>query len=174
MSSAASVSSVNASGVPLGALDLSMPGVVRHFGGDDATRQLQPWLQALDRQDRWAVDFGGPSSPQAADVQRCLELAAHLVDTCVGVLHRVPKEFAEVLAHLTTSRCMYLVRHVSQRNLQFFESLAFLIASDGARPDVALIRSRFDAFSKAQRLGEIFSSQRLHRIVSIMGSYTDE
>ncbi len=115
------------------------------------------------------------TSPQAFDIQLYLQDLSRFVAASSEVLHRVPREFAEVLAHLTTTRCMYLIRYVSQNNPDFLDGLAFLIESDGGSdPNLVAIRRRFEAFSKARLLGEIFSGKRLHRIVSIMGSYTDE
>lgn len=156
-------------------LDLTAHGVFQHFVASGRRGQLLTFLLALDRLDKWAVDFNEMTSPQAFDIQLYLQDLSRFVAASSEVLHRVPREFAEVLAHLTTTRCMYLIRYVSQNNPDFLDGLAFLIESDGgADPNLVAIRRRFEAFSKARLLGEIFSGKRLHRIVSIMGSYTDE
>jgi hypothetical protein len=156
-------------------VDLRAHAVFQHFVTSARRGQLLTFLLALDRLDRWAVDYNEMTSPQVFDIQLYLQDLARVVEEGAKVLHRVPREFAEVLAHLTTTRCMYLIRYVSQHNPQFLDSLAFLIESDGgADPNVAAIKRRFEAFSKARLLGEIFSGKRLDRIVSIMGSYRDE
>lgn len=160
---------------PIDDLDLTAHGVFQHFVASGRRGQLLTFLMALDRLDQWAVDYSEMTSPQAFDIQLYLQDLARLVEASSLVLHRVTREFSEVLAHLTTTRCMYLIRYVAQVNPKFLDGLAFLIESEGdANPNLAAIRRRFEAFSKARLLGEIFSGKRLHRIVSIMGSYTDE
>lgn len=159
----------------IGELDLTAHGVFQHFVSSGRRGQLLTFLLALDRLDKWAVDFNEMTSPQAFDIQLYLQDLGRFVAASAVVLHRVPREFAEVLAHLTTTRCMYLIRYVAQNNPQFLDSLAMLIEAGGAtEPNLVAIRRRFEAFSKARLLGEIFSGKRLHRIVSIMGSYADE
>jgi hypothetical protein len=156
-------------------LDLTAHGVLQHFVSSGRRGQLLTFLLALDRLDKWAVDFNEMTSPQAFDIQLYLQDLSQFVGASTAVLHCVPREFAEVLAHLTTTRCMYLIRYVAQGNPQFLDNLAFLIESEGeVDPNLAAIRRRFEAFSKARLLGEIFSGKRLTRIVSIMGSYTDD
>jgi hypothetical protein len=156
-------------------LDLTAHGVFGHFVTSGRRGQLLAFLLALDRLDSWAVDFNELTSPQVFDIQLYLQDLKQFVESSSQVLHKVPREFAEVLAHLTTTRCMYLIRYVSQTNPQFLDSLAYLIESeDGDNQNLAAIRRRFEAFSKARLLGEIFSGKRLHHIVSIMGSYQNE
>lgn len=160
---------------PIDDLDLTAHGVFQHFVANGRRGQLLTFVLALDRLDRWAVDYNEMTSPKKFDIQLYLQDLGDFVQASAAVLHRVPREFAEVLAHLTTTRCMYLIRFVSQHNKQFLDTLAFLIETEGGRsPSLSAIRRRFEAFSKARLLGEIFSGKRLNRIVSIMGSYRDE
>lgn len=155
--------------------DLTAHGVFQHFVSSGRRGQLLTFLLALDRLDRWAVDFEEHSSPQAFEVQLYLNDLGEFVKASASVLHRVPREFGELLAHLTTTRCMYLIRYVGQHNPKFLDELASLLDGDvGANSDLAAIKRRFEAFSRARLLGEIFSGQRLSRIISIMGSYSDE
>jgi hypothetical protein len=156
-------------------LDLTAHGVFQHFAGSGRRGQLLTFLLALDRLDKWAVDFNEMTSPNAFDIQLYMQDLSKFVLSSSLVLHRVSREFSEVLAHLTTTRCMYVIRYVSQTNPRFLDALALLIESDeGVDPNLIAIRRRFEAFSKARLLGEIFSGRRLHRIASIMGSYRDE
>lgn len=160
---------------PIDDLDLTAHGVFQHFVASGRRGQLLTFLLALDRLDRWAVDYNEMSSPQAFDIQLYLQDLARFVNVSASVLHRVTREFSDVLAHLTTTRCIHLIRYVAQHNPEFLDRLAFLIEAEGdTNPNVIAIKRRFEAFSKARLLGEIFSGKRLHRIVSIMGSYTDE
>lgn len=160
---------------PITSPDLTAQEVFQHFVASQKRAQLLTFLLALDRFDKWAVDFNEMTSPQVFDIQLYLQELASFVESSAKVLHRVPREFTEVLAHLTTTRCIYLIRYVAQKNPEFLDQLTYLIElDDGGDPNVAAIRRRFEAFSKARLLGEIFSGQRLSRIVSIMGSYKDE
>jgi hypothetical protein len=160
--------------VPLiDSLDLSRDGVLKHFAASGRRGQLLTFLMALDGFDKWAVDFEAQSPPQ--DVQLYLRDLSQFIATVAVILHRVPREFAEVLAYLTTTRCMYVIRYVSQHNTQFLDQLAFLIGSGAdSDPNLATIRRRFETFSRARLLGEIFSGKRLSRIVSIMRSDSNE
>lgn len=156
-------------------LDLTAHGVFQHFASSGRRGQLLTFLLALDRLDKWAVDYSEMTSPHAFDIQLFLQDLGGFIAATSGALHRYPREFAEVLARLTTTRCMYVIRYVAQRNPQFLDNLAGLIELESeGNPNLIAIRRRFEAFSKARLLGEIFSGKRLNRIVSIMGSYTDD
>lgn len=156
------------------ALDLRAHSVLAHFAKSSRNVQLLNFLMALDRVDKWAVDFQADESEGDFDVQLLMQEVERFVEASAPVLHRVPREFTDLLAHLTTSRCMYLVRFVGQRNDAFVESLGFLLESDsGESPNIAAVRRRFEAFSRARLLGEIFSGPRLREINQIMGSYAD-
>ena len=161
-------------GAAIASLDLTQHSVLAHFARTTKNVQLLNFLLALDRVDRWAVDFNESESAQSFDIQLYMQDLQRFVESSLPVLHKVPREFAEVLSHLTTTRCMYLLRFVSQHNEAFLENLGNLLAADSAAsPDVAAIKRRLEAFSKARMLGEIFSGKRLNRIVKIMGGYSD-
>jgi hypothetical protein len=157
---------------PIREMDLTAHGVYQHFVSSGRRGQLVNYLLSLDRMDRWAVDHNEMTSPEAFAIQLLLKDLGAFVEEAAALLHLVPQEFATVLAHLTTTRCMYVIRYVSQHNPEFLDTLGQLIANDrGAHPDLSVILRRFQAFSKGRLLGEIFSGKRLERIVSIMGSY---
>lgn len=153
-------------------VDLRSVEVYQHFVSGDRSTKMLTFLLALDRFDRWAVDYNETTSPELFDIQIYLQELGHLVESAVAVLHRVPQQLAELLAHVTTSRCMYLLRYIGQHNPKFLDNLAFLVENDGGvDPNIAVIRRRFEAFGKAKMLGEIFSGERLNRIVSVMERY---
>ncbi len=155
-------------------LDLTSHSVLTHFAKSTRNVQLLNFLLALDRVDKWAVDYNEPESPNALEIQLFVQDLQRFVEDSLPVLHRVPREFADILSHLTTSRCMYLIRFVGQHNDEFLERLGFLLEAEaGQSPNVAAVRRRLEAFSKAKLLGEIFSGKRLTRILQIMGSYSD-
>lgn len=159
---------------PIAELDLTRYGVLGQFARSTRNPRLMQFLLALDRVDRWAVDFDEEHSERVFDVRAFVHDLQSFVDASVPVLHRVPREFADILAHVTTTRCIYLLRFVGERNNQFVDALARLLEADGAQSaNIAAVRRRLEAFSKARLLGEIFSGRRLTRIMQIMGSYAD-
>lgn len=156
-----------------GPLDLSQQAVLKHFAESTQSAHLLTFLLSLDSVDRWAVDFNEGQSATAFEVQLFLQEFQRFVETSVTVLHRIPKELAAILAHLTTSRCMYVIRYAGQHNDGFSEQFSVLLEQEaGASVDVAALKRRLEAFSKAQLLGAVFSGQRLDRIMKIMGSYS--
>ncbi|WP_460199040.1 type IV secretion protein IcmW (plasmid) [Xanthomonas campestris pv. passiflorae] len=154
-------------------IDLTEHAVLGHFARTTRNVQLLNFLMALDRVDRWAVDYADAEKAEDFEVQVFLQDLKQVVESSVAVLHRVPRELTDILAHLTTTRCMYLIRYISLRNPQFPEQLGVLLEGTDTTPNVITVRRRLEAFSRARLLGEIFSGARLNRIVQIMGSYSD-
>jgi hypothetical protein len=154
-------------------LDLRAHTVYESFATAADSGRLLTFLLALDRLDRWAVDFGEGVTGDGFDVQLFLLELGALVASSSDVLHRVPREFSEVLAHLTTTRCLYVVRELSRRNPLFLDSLATVLSATGGDANLGAIRRRFEAFDRAQLLGEIFCEERLQRILTIMGNHSD-
>lgn len=153
--------------------NLSAQRVIEHFAVIGRGGRLLTFLMALDRVDRWAVDFEESSCPHVFQLQRFLSELEHLVLSRCTALHRVPGEFAEVLAHLTTTRCLYVMRYLSQRSPQFLDAMAeCLQAEHAASANLAVVRRRLEALGRARLLAEIFSPERLQRIAIIMGSCT--
>jgi len=165
-------------GLAIEEIDLDSQSVRAHFvasSGDDVTRTLN-FLLGLDGVDRWAVDFGE---------HELVDVDAIYLRSFIGNLERVVREHATVLDHLveqfvhllaglTTSRCVLILRYVSQKNDRFIEQLARTLETLG-RDDVMVstVRRRLEVFERAQMLGRIFSGARLLRIMQIMGSYRD-
>lgn len=152
--------------------DLSAHGVMQHFAASSRRARLLGFLAAMDQQDQWANDY---AVPLPFDLQRYLQALIASVQAAPGAAHGAPAAWAGLLAQLTSSRSLYLVRYIAERDEKFLDSLGVLLETAGSdAPHLAVLRQRFDAFSKAQLLGEIFSTQRLQRIASIMGTYTDD
>ncbi|NIF27668.1 type IV secretion protein IcmW [Pantoea sp. Tr-811] len=159
---------------PIDQLDLTAHGVLGHFAKSSRNAQLVNFLMSMDRLDRWAVDFNEDAPAQQFEIQLLMQEIQAFVESCARALHRVPRPFAELLAHLTSSRCVYLMRYVAQHNETFSGALAALLESDpNTSADLKAFRHRLDAFSKARLLGEIFSGPRLREISQIMESYAD-
>lgn len=155
-------------------LDLTLHSVLAHFAQTTRNVQLLNFLLAMDRVDKWAVDYNESESPNALEIQQYMQGLQRLVEASLPVLHLVPSEFADILCRLTTTRCLYLIRFVGQHNEEFLEQLGILLEEGaGQSPNVAAVRRRMEAASKAKLLGEIFSTKRLTRILQIMGSYSD-
>lgn len=166
------------SGAAIEDLELDSQSVLAHFvagGGADAARTLN-FLLGLDSVDRWAVDFGEYNRVDSdamrlrgfiGDLERVIRENAPVLDRLVG-------QFVQLLAGLTTSRCMVILRYVSQRNEHFIDRLASTLEAAGDDDlMVSTVRRRLEAFERAQMLGRIFSGARLLRIMQIMGSYRD-
>jgi hypothetical protein len=154
-------------------LDLRAHAVYESFAWPSDGGRLLAFLLALDRVDRWAVDFDETATKGSFDAQLQLFMAelAALVESSASELHRVPLELAEVLSHLTTTRCLYLLRQLSKCNLSIFDSL---MATQGAtEANATTIRRRLEVIERARLLAQIFSGERLQRILTVMGSYTD-
>lgn len=152
--------------------DLSAHGLLQHFAASSRRARLLGFLAAMDQQDHWATDY---AVPLPFDLQRYLQALTVAVQAAPALPHHAAAAWGDLLAQLTSSRSLYLVRYIAERDEKFLDSLGRLLetaASDA--PHLAVLRQRFDAFSKAQLLGEIFSTQRLQRIASIMGTYTDD
>jgi len=165
-----------ASAPDIGTLDLTSHGVLAHFAKSTRNVQLMTFMLALDRVDQWAVDYNEneSESDKALEIQIFVQDLQRFVEASLPVLHRVPREFVDILGYLTTTRCMYLIRFAGQHNEGFLESLSFLLEEDaGQSPNVTAVWRRLEAFNKAKLLGDIFSGKRLTRILQIMGSYSD-
>ena len=165
-------------GMAIEELDLDSHSVLGHFaagGGADAVRTLN-FLLELDGVDRWAVDYSEHSRVDAEAIR---------LRAFIGNLERVVREHAAVLDHqvgplvyllggITTSRCMLILRYLTQKNDRFVEQLArTLEVTESEDVMVLTVRRRLVAFERAQMLGRIFSGARLLRIMQIMGSYRD-
>ncbi|WP_323025781.1 hypothetical protein [Castellaniella sp.] len=159
-------------------LDLDSRSVLAHFvedSGDDAARTLS-FLLGLDSVDHWAVDFGEASrvDQDAMLLRSFIGELERVVRANAVVLDQLAEPFVQLLAGLTTSRCMIILRYVTQKNERFIDQLASTL--EGRAQDdvmVSTVRRRLEAFERAQILGRIFSGARLSRIMQIMGSYRD-
>jgi len=170
----ASTSDLKSVSIPeIDKLDLTLRSVLEHFVKSTRDMKLFNFLLSMDRVDKWVIDYNELESLKAHEIQLFLQDLQHFIEASLPVLHRVPREFADILSYLTTSRCMYLIRFVGQHNEEFLDQLGFLLEEDRQSPNIAVIRRRLEAFSKAKLLGEIFSGKRLNRILQIMGSYSD-
>lgn len=159
-----------------GELDLTSHGILTHFAKSTRNVRLLNFMMALDRVDTWAVDYDAENqtAAQAIEVSALMDNLRELIENSVPVLHRVPAELAEVLAHITTSRCMYLIRFVGHHNAAFMEAFGELLEQEsGKSPSIHALRRRLEAFSKAKLLSDIFARNRIERIMKIMGSYAD-
>jgi hypothetical protein len=155
-------------------LDLSSSGVIRHFAQSTRNVALLNFLVRMDEVDRWAVDYNELSSPKAIEIGAYVDQVRQFVEEFGDVVDRLPEPFTEVLAHLTTSRCLVLLRAMSQRNPAFLHRLTELIdVPSGASLAAKTVQRRIVAAYKAELLSEIWSNGRLELINRIMRSYRD-
>lgn len=165
-------------GAAIEELDLDSHSVLGHFaagGGADAARNLN-FLLGLDSVDRWAVDFREHArvDADAMHLRAFIGNLERVMREHVGVLDRVMVPLINLLAGITTSRCMVILRYLSQKNERFIEQLALALESQDTKDLMVItVRQRLVAFEQAELLGRIFSGARLLRIMQIMGSYRD-
>lgn len=156
------------------AINLTSHGVLSYFAQNSRNVALLNFLLALDRYDRWTVDFDENQSSRSLEIQLYIQSLQEFVERHVHVLHRTPEAFIDILSQVTTSRCMYLIQYAAERNAHFFECLISAIeVQSNVSSNAAIVKRRLEAFRGAQLLGEIFSEKRLKRITSIMESYQD-
>ncbi|ANN80891.1 hypothetical protein BAU07_26600 (plasmid) [Bordetella flabilis] len=166
-------------GAAIRELDLDSQSVLSHFvagaSGGDAARTLN-FLLGLDGVDRWAVDYREHtlSSEDSMLLRAFIGNLQHVMQEHAAVLDHLVDPLVTLLAGLTTSRCMLILRYLAQKNDRFIEQLASTLEST-SRDDVMVstVRHRLVVFERAQMLGRIFSGARLLRIMQIMGSYRD-
>lgn len=155
-------------------LDLTTKGVLGHFAQEPCSSELMGLLMSMDKLDNWAVDQDQYGGPDQFDLQLLMQEILAFVETYSSALHYEPQLFAELLAHLTSTRCTYLYRYVAQHNVAFCQALPPLLAGGAQQPmELRVLQQRLEAFGKARLLSEIFSSERLREISQIMENYAD-
>lgn len=140
------------------------------FARSAQNARILAFLARMDAQDGWAVDFREDESPEVLRIKAFVhDLQRLLNQGGMQRLHAAPREFLELLGGLRTSRCLYLLKMANERDPGLGDVLEELL-SEAAASDrlLVVVRRRIEAFTKAQLLGEIFSSSRLERIKSIM------
>lgn len=158
--------------IALDSLSLSRGEIDGYFLKGNQNLRLMSFLMALDRVDSWAMDFREDEVPDQIAFRQLLGTLESVMKECVSVLHELPLRMADILAHLTTSRSLYLIRFATQHNPAFLNALAVTLEQHSdADLNVAALRRRLEAFAKAHLLGEIFSGARLARILQIMRTH---
>lgn len=156
-------------------VDLAGYSIMSSFAASSQSARILEFLRRIDDVDGWAVDYKENESPDALQIQAFVrELQSFLNAGGMARLQAAPRDFLELLGGLRSSRCLYLLKKASEENSQFADSVEKLLAEATASDRLILVvRRRIEAFTKAQLLGEIFSSSRLERIKSIMGVKND-
>lgn len=165
----------NSPNIEIGELNLTVHSVLEHFiMSTKGNVALLSFLQKLNGEDKWAVDFNEEESPNSLEIQGFILELQKFVENSLPVLHEVPREFSDMLSYLTTAKCLYLMRFVGQHNDKFLDEIGVVLEQDNNQsPNLAAIRRRLETFSRAGLLSEIFSGKRLTRILRVMGSYAD-
>lgn len=149
-------------------LDMSRVKVIRELVAGAAEK---PWLTSvlkeMDQNDVWAIDYqevaGGVTD------ETVLESIRNVVEKFASVVHAAPVELGCVLSHLTSTRCLYLMSNISQRNDRVLSVLGGEVpAAEDA--DVQTIAARVAVMDRLQVLDKIFSRERLIEVAEIMRS----
>ena len=151
-------------------LDLSSYAILSSFARSAQNARVLIFLMRMDERDGWGVDFAEDGAPDALEIKAFVrELQRFLGEGGLQRLHAAAREFLELLGGLRSSRCLYLLKTVNEQDPALGEVLERLL-SEAADSDrlLVVVKRRLEVFTKAQLLGEIFSSSRLERIKSIM------
>lgn len=151
-------------------VDLSNYAIMSNFARSTQSARMLAFLLRIDGVDEWTVDFKEDEAPNALQIKAFIaDLQSFLNAGGMEHLQAAPREFLELLGGLRSSRCLYLLKKANE-NPELADQLEKLLGE--ATPSdrlMMVVRRRLEAFTKAQLLGEIFSSSRLERIKSIMG-----
>ena len=151
-------------------IDLSSYAIMSSFARSAQSARIPAFLDRMDAQDGWAVDFREDESAEVLKVKALVrDLQRMLNGGGMLRLRAAPREFLELLGGLRTSRCLYLLKMAGERDPGLGAVLEELLSV--APPSdrlLAVVRQRIEVFTKAQLLGDVFSSSRLERIKSIM------
>lgn len=166
-----------ASSVPvdMARLNFQQQSVFRFFASLGHPLPLLSLLEQMDGVDEWALDFNLNDRPDRLAIGVILDQFEFIVNRHVGRLHAGMPHMLAMLSHLTTSRCIYLLHFVSQKNPEFMT--AFLDAIENERAsnlDADALYKRLNSFFRSALLSRIFSGERLKRITKILGSHRDE
>lgn len=152
-------------------VDLSGYAIMSNFARSTQSARMLAFLLRIDGVDGWAVDFKEDEAPNALEIKAFVtQLQSFLNAGGMSSLHAAPREFLELLGGMRSSRCLYLLKRASEQNEELGNQLEKLLG-EATTDDrlILVVRRRLEAFTKAQLIGEIFSSSRLERIKSIMG-----
>ncbi|MDR2208488.1 MAG: hypothetical protein LBE22_05895 [Azoarcus sp.] len=157
-----------------GMLDLSAHAVQAHFAQTRSVSLLAA-VFGMDATDKWAADF---SEKDATPEERMLirdflSSVEQVVEQGLPVLDQAPERFSDLVAYLTTSRCICLLRYVAHHNPAFMDRLAELVETEDsdAGVEVRIVIRRLVTLAKNEILARIFSKQAIDSILEIMRSY---
>lgn len=151
-------------------IDLSSYAIMSSFARSARSARVLAFLMRMDARDGWAVDHREDDVPQALEVKAFVrDWQRFLNEVGMQRLHAAPREFLELLGGLRSSRCLYLLKMANEHDPGLGSVLEKLLSeATGSDRLLLVVRQRLEVFTKAQLLGEIFSSSRLERIRSIM------
>jgi hypothetical protein len=156
------------------ALDLRAFAVQAHFAQTRSACLLAS-IFGMDAADKWAIDCN-EANATPEDRIRIRDFVADIEQTVqqgLPVLDRTTDRVVDLVAYLTTSRCVYLLRYVAHHNPEFMERLIESIEEQGdeTHVEISTVRQRLITLAKNEALSRIFSAQAMQSIMKIMRSY---
>ena len=153
-------------------VDLSGYGVMASFARGEYSARMLAFLMRLDAVDTWAVDFKEDEAANSLEIKAFVGSLQSFLNSGAldGLGGGASQAYLQLLGGLRTSRCLYLLRETMERNPILADELERLLARSDSDQLVSVVARRLEAFTKAQLLGRIFSTERLERIKSIMGA----
>jgi len=154
-------------------LDLDRQSVFMFFGQLAHSMRFLSFLHHMDTVDTWAFDYVQGERPDSNEVKAFLSLLQTTVNQHVGHVEQCLPPLVSLMSRLTSSRSMYLIQFIAQRNPAFIAALlTYLDQTSATSVESLSILRRFDTFLRAKLLKEIFSGERLTRIIGILRSYS--
>lgn len=148
-------------------LDLDRQVIYEELAHLSQGSALFRFLLSLDQVDHWAIDHDDKADEEA--LVAYLKEVEDVFSSYYPVLHQFSEDLSGVLSHLTTTRCIYLLRYLAARNETFMPWFSMMLLRDFENSaDVAAIVKRLEALDRAALLSEIFSRDRLQSILRIL------
>lgn len=161
--------------VALDKIDITSSGVMGYFAKTTRSASMLNYILAMNNADRWAVDRDDNDLPNLLELQFIAKQLEEALSQNMPVIHEALNELVDVLAYLTSGRCLYIAQHIDKHNPKFMDKvIENLNNGENLTDGYAVIKRRLKAFMRAKILGEIFSAKRIVYINTIMGSYKDE
>lgn len=158
-------------------IDLRRQSVSLHFSALLGSKAGLNYLAGMDAVDSWAFDHEHTEDAHAADVAWTLARLGSAIQQNIEVLDHAPGELVRVLAHLTTSRSVYVTDYITRHNPQALAAMQLAgedFENDPVLLEKLVMQRRLVALERAGVLARVFSRERLGEIERIMNLSVDE
>lgn len=156
------------------AFDMTDHGVMAYFAETTGNAAMLNYLLLMNRADTWVIDQGQNDLSNMLDIQHLNKKLGSVITENTDVLHETFDEIIDILAYLSSARCLYITQYVDRHNPFLMDKLLACYTEDGSMSEtVSVIWRRLEAFLRAKILSQVFSQTRMTRINTIMRSVSD-